>query len=228
MELFILIITIAILVETSYLAFFKHTTIGGGRRKIYVDSSVLIDGRIIEIAKTGFIGGEMIILKSVLRELQLLADGKDSEKRNRGRSGLETAAELERVVGVNTMIVNDIPELERVQVDEQLLKYAKENKGWVLTLDYNLLKVAEAENIATLNINDLSLAVRNEFATGDKVEIKIIEKGSNKGQGVGYLADGTMVVVDKASDKIGQEIMVELVKFHETSAGKMFFARLAA
>ena len=226
MELLILIVTIVILVETSYLTFFRHTTIGGGRRKTYVDSSVLIDGRIIDIAKTGFISDDLIILKSVLRELQLLADGKDSEKRSRGRSGLETAGELERIVGINTEIVNDIPHQERVQVDEQLLKYASANKGWVLTLDFNLMKVAEAEKIHILNINDLSLALRNEFSTGDKVEIKITEKGSNKGQGVGYLTDGTMVVVDKAATKIGKEIKVELVKFHETSAGKMFFARI--
>ena len=195
------------------------------KRKIYVDTSALIDGRILNIARTGFIDGDLIILKSVLLELQLLADGKDSEKRNRARAGLEVAAELERVIGINTEIL-DI-EAKYKKVDEELLRLAKENKGAILTLDYNLIKVAEAEKITTLNINDLALAVRSEFLPGEKMKLKILEKGSGRGQGVGHLNDGTMVVVDNAANKVGREITVEFVKFHETSAGKMIFARIA-
>ena len=96
------------------------------------------------------------------------------------------------------------------------------HKNW----DYNLIKVAEAEKIATLNVNDLALAIRNEFLPGEQMEIKILEKGSNRGQGVGHLADGTMVVVDRAANKIGRNVTVEFVRFHETSAGKMIFARI--
>ena len=135
------------------------------------------------------------------------------------------AAELERVIGINTEIL-DI-EAKYKKVDEELLRLAKENKGAILTLDYNLIKVAEAEKITTLNINDLALAVRSEFLPGEKMKLKILEKGSGRGQGVGHLNDGTMVVVDNAANKVGREITVEFVKFHETSAGKMIFARIA-
>ena len=223
MEFFILIITLAIFVETNFLIFQKHKLGKGGKRKIYVDTSALIDGRILNIARTGFIDGDLIILKSVLLELQLLADGKDTEKRNRARAGLEVASELERVINVNTEILDE--EAKYKKVDEELLRLAKENKGAILTLDYNLIKVAAAEKTATLNINDLALAVRSEFLPGEKIKLKILEKGSGRGQGVGHLPDGTMVVVDKAANKVGKEVTVEFVKFHETSAGKMIFAK---
>ena len=225
MEIAILIITLIILTETTYIIIKKHKPLKSGTRKIYVDTSVLIDGRILNVARTGFVDGNLIILKSVLRELQLLADGKDSEKRQRARAGLDNIAELERVIEVNTEIEDDADEPKKV--DEQLLKFAKENKGAVLTLDYNLIKVAEAEKIDTLNLNDLALAVKTEFLPGEKIKLKITEKGDKPGQGVGHLSNGTMVVVDKASSKIGKEITVEFVRFHETSAGRMIFARPA-
>ena len=202
----------------------KYKPMRSGNRKIYVDTSVLIDGRILNIARTGFIDGDLIILKSVLRELQLLADGKYNEKRNRARAGLNNVAELERIVEINTEILDDGE--GRKKVDEELLKYAKESKGVILTIDYNLIKVAEAEKIQALNVNDLALAVRTEFLPGEKIRLKITEKGSNRGQGVGHLQDGTMVVVDKASHKIGKDLTVEFVRFHETSSGKMIFAKI--
>ena len=225
MELFTLVVILAVFAETSFLTFGKRKPTRSGRRKIYVDTSVLIDGRILNIARTGFIDGDLIILKSVLLELQLLADGKDSEKRSRARAGLEVAAELERVINVNTVVLDE--KAKHKKVDEELLRLAKENHGAVLTLDYNLIKVAEAEKIPTLNINDLALAVRSEFLPGEKIKLKILEKGSNRGQGLGYLDDGTMVVVDRAANKIGKELNVEFVKFHETSSGKMIFAKIA-
>lgn len=225
MELFTLVVILAVFAETSFLVFGKRKPTRGGRRRIYVDTSVLIDGRILNIARTGFIDGDLIILKSVLLELQLLADGKDSEKRSRARAGLEVAAELERVINVNTVVLDE--KAKHKKVDEELLRLAKENHGAVLTLDYNLIKVAEAEKIPTLNINDLALAVRSEFLPGEKIKLKILEKGSNRGQGLGYLDDGTMVVVDRAANKIGKELNVEFVKFHETSSGKMIFAKIA-
>lgn len=204
--------------------FKKYKPVLNNRRKIYVDTSALIDGRILGVARSGFIDGDLIILKTVLLELQLLADGKDTEKRNRARAGLETVAELERVIEVNTEVVDDTGGIKKV--DEELLKLAKENKGTILTIDYNLIKVAEAEKIPTLNINDLAIAVRREFIPGEKIKIKILEKGSNKGQGVGHMSDGTMVVVDNAASKIGTEVMVELIRLYETPSGKMIFARL--
>ena len=225
MDLFILLIVLAIFAETTILTLKKYGPVINNKRKIYVDTSVLIDGRILNIARSGFLDGVLIILKSVLLELQLLADGKDSEKRSRARAGLETVAELERVVNMNTEIVDDGTDYKKV--DEELLKIAKSTRGAILTLDYNLIKVAEAEKIETLNINDLALAVRNEFLPGEKIKLKILEKGSNRGQGIGHLSDGTMVVVDNAANKIGKEITVEFVKFYNTSAGKMIFAKLA-
>ena len=223
MELYILIVVLAILAETTVLVLRKYKPTFNSKRKIYVDTSVLIDGRILNIARSGFLDGDLIVLKSVLLEMQLLADGKDSDKRARARAGLETVAELERVVNVNTEILDNGGRYKKV--DEELLKIAKETKGAILTLDYNLIKVAKAEKIETLNVNELALALRNEFLPGEKIKIKILEKGSNRGQGVGHLDDGTMVVVENAANKICKEIIVEFVKFYETPAGKMIFAR---
>ena len=200
MEIAVLIIVLVILAETTFLAVKKYKPMRSGVRKIYVDTSALIDGRILNIARTGFIDGDLIVLKSVLRELQLLADGKDNEKRTRARAGLDNVSELERVIEVNTEVYDDGDGM--VKVDEQLLKFAKETKGAILTIDYNLIKVAEAERIQALNVNDLALAVRTEFLPGEKMKLRITEKGSGRGQGVGHLSDGTMVVVDRASSKV--------------------------
>ena len=225
MELFILLVTLGIFAETTILVIKKYKPSFNSRRKIYVDTSALIDGRVLNVARSGFIDGDLIVLKSVLRELQLLADGKDSDKRSRARAGLQVVTELERVVNVNTEILDDGEGYKKV--DEELLKIAKETKGAIITLDYNLIKVAEAEKIEALNINDLALAVRNDFLPGEKIKLKITEKGSNRGQGVGHLSNGSMVVVDNAANKVGKEVVVEFVRFHETSAGKMIFAKLA-
>lgn len=226
MEILILVIVLVILAETSYLIARERYPFRTSKRKIYVDTSALIDGRILNVARTGFIDGDLIILRSVLIELQLLADSKDAEKRNRARIGLENVSELERVVNINTEIIDDETGLKKV--DEALLKVAKDNKGSILTLDYNLIKVAEADRIETLNINDLALSIRNEFLPGEKITLKIAEKGSGKGQGVGHLSDGTMVVVEKASGKVGKEITVEFERFHETSSGRIIFAKIAS
>ena len=225
MEILILVIVVLILVETTMLMFQKiKPNLSSSKRKIYVDTSALIDGRIINIAKTGFLDGDLIILKTVLLELQLIADGKESDKRNLGRTGLNNVAELERVINVNTIIVDDTGGNKKV--DEQLLKYAKENKGAIMTIDFNLIKVAEAEKIETLNINDLALSVRDELMPDERFKIRIKEKGSGAGQGVGHLPNGTMVVVENASRRIGQEVEVKLVKYLETSSGRMIFAKL--
>lgn len=225
MDYLILIICVAILIETTFLLLKKHTNVRTGRRKVFVDTSALIDGRIVNVARTGFLDGDLIIPRSVLRELQLLADGKDTEKRVRARAGLDNVAELERVVEINTEIMDDGDDYKKV--DDALLKYAKEYNGLVLTLDYNLIKVAEAEKINTLNLNDLALATKTDFRAGERARVKITEKGSGKGQGVGHLENGAMVVVERASHKVGKEVMVEFERLHETSAGRIIFARLS-
>lgn len=227
MELFILIISLAILAETTVLfakARQKPLINTNGRRKVYVDTSALMDPRLLAVAQTGFIGDEIIIPRSVTRELQLLADGKDSEKRARARAGLDTVRALERVVYFNTSMLDD--ELEHVLVDNRLIELAKSNHGLILTDDYNLQKVAETEHIDVLNLNELALALRAEFLPGERARVKVVAAGSNPHQGVAYLKDGTMVVIDNASDKIGKEVDVEFVKLNQTASGIMMFARL--
>ena len=226
MDLFILLVALGIFSETTFLTGRKiaeKTNRPKGRRKVYVDTSALIDGRILEVAKTGFLYDEFVIPKSVTRELQLLADGKDLEKRNRARDGLNTVNELERVEYIDTTILDD-SQLGRMLVDERLIVLARENRGVILTCDYNLEKVAETEGVQVLNINGLSMTLENKYRQGDKLRIKIVEKGHNPGQGVGHLDDGTMVVVDGASDKIGKELDIVVAKFHQTSSGRMIFA----
>jgi len=223
MEYIILLVVLGILAETSFLVFSAKHPRSSGKRKIYVDTSALIDGRILDVARSGFIDGDLIILKAVLLELQLLADGKDNEKRTKARIGLETASELERVINVNTEIIDSGN--NHTGVDNELLRMAKENKGAILTLDFNLIKVAEAEKIETLNINDLAIATRSHFMPGEKAVIKITEKGANRKQGVGHLDDGTMVVVENAANKIGKDITVELERFYEKSSGRVIFAK---
>jgi len=226
MELFILIISVVILAETTFMVVRNRIKFNGNpKRKVFVDTSSVMDGRILSVAQTGFLGDEFLIPKSVVRELQLLADGTDAEKRARARAGLDTVNELERVLQADFKIFADEP--GRVKVDERLIELAKEMGGVILTNDFNLGKVAKTEKIEVLNVNDLALSLRHEFLPGEKFSIVIKQKGNNAGQGVGYLPDGTMVVVDRAADKIGKTLEVEFVRFLQTSAGKMSFARIA-
>ena len=223
MEFFVVIL---IFLETTALLIlkFKKPALGSrSRRKVYVDTSALMDGRILAVAKTGFLSDDLIIPRSVIREMQTLADGKDSEKRMRARAGMDVVNELERIVFFNTEILQD--ELDHTPVDEKLIALAKANHGVILTNDFNLGKVAKTEKIEVLNINDLALTLRSDYLPGDRLKIKIISSGSNPKQGVGYLPDGTMAVVDNASKKVGEEIEVEFVRFLQTSAGRMMFGK---
>jgi uncharacterized protein YacL len=194
------------------------------RRKVYVDTSALIDGRILSVATAGFIGDDLIIPRSVIRELQLLADGPDSDKRARARFGLDIVNELERVISIDTEILQDA--LDHTKVDERLIELAKKTQGLILTNDFNLGKVATTEGIEILNINDLAQGLRSEFLPGEKLKITIVQKGNSPHQGVGYLKDGTMVVVDDAASQINQAVEIEFIRFLQTSAGKMMFAKL--
>ena len=228
MELFIIILLVVIFAETTLLLVknIKRTDFGAKkpRRKVFVDTSALIDGRILAVAQAGFLGDEVLIPRSVIRELQLLADGGDAEKRARARRGMDVANELERVISADVTIFSD--ELDRTKVDERLIELAKEHKGAILTNDFNLGKVATTEHIEVINVNDLSQGLRSEYLPGEKLRIKITAKGANARQGVGYLSDGTMVVVDEAAKLIGKNTEVEFVRFLQTAAGKMMFAKL--
>lgn len=228
MDFIFLSIILIILAETTVLVAksrqkpFLNTN---SKRKVYVDTSALMDMRLLAIAETGFIGDSVIIPRSVIHELQLLADGKDSEKRSRARAALDAVSQLERVVYFDTTILDD--ELDRTPVDDRLLELAKANHGLILTNDYNLNKVATAEQIDVLNINDLALALRGDLLPGEQTTVKIVAVGEGAHQGVGYLADGTMVVVDRADKKIGEDVRIELIRLRQTSAGRMMFAKVA-
>ena len=222
----LIILAILILIETTILTIksLKAPKSGGNKRKIYVDTSALMDGRILKIAKTGFLGDNLIIPRSAIREMQLLADGKDSEKRFRARHGMDVVSELERVVFCNTEILED--ELDHTPVDERLIELAKENRGIILTCDYNLQKVATTEHIDVLNPNELATELKSEFLPGDEFKLKIISAGANPKQGVGYLPEGTMVVVENTANKIGREVDVIFEKYLQTNSGRMMFAKL--
>ena len=230
MELFTIILLSAIFAETSALTVrefkHRHAPVKNARRKVFIDTSTLMDGRILSVAKAGFMGDQLLIPRSVIRELQLLADGGDSEKRARARFGLDVVNELERVELADVEIFQD--EGDRVKVDERLLTLAKEYHGIILTNDFNLAKVAATEHIDAININDLAQGLRSEYLPGDRLSVRIISAGANPHQGVAYLPDGTMVVVDDAERFAGknQNVDIEFVRYLQTAAGKMMFAKL--
>ncbi len=228
MELLILIIALLLLAETTILLLKtrQKPLLSNQKRKIYVDTSALMDPRLIAVAQTGFISDDMIIPRSVIAELQLLADGKDPEKRTRARAGLDAVRELERIVHFNLTILDD--PLDHTPVDNRLLELAKAGRAAILTGDFNLQKVAATEHIDTLNLNALALVLRNEYLPGERATVKLISTGSGKNQAVGYLKDGTMVVVERAERYIGTEVEVEFERLNQTAAGTMMFAKLVA
>ena len=203
---------------------FKTTRSGGGRR-VLLDTSVLIDGRILELAKTGWLNDELVIPRSVLSELQLLADGSNTDKRTRARYGMDVVAELHPVEQVTVTILPDnrnTPE----GVDNRLLELAREQGFALATIDYNLNKIAVVEGVTVLNINELAKVIRLQVLPGEHVKIKLIQEGQGKDQAVGYLEDGAMVVVAHAKQYIGEAVEVEISRALQTDAGKMIFAEL--
>lgn len=195
--------------------------VGRGKRKIILDSCALIDGRIVDLVRTGFVSDELIIPKFILRELQLLADGKDAHKRERARFGLEIAAELQEYSWAKVSVdESNIPGA----TDDKLVRLAKKRGAVLCTTDYNLNKVAAVESVRTLNVNELAQTLRPVTLPGEVVSVKILQKGSNGDQGVGYLEDGTMIVVDGAAKSVGSSLSVVVDRMHQTVAGKMVFA----
>lgn len=195
------------------------------QNEVLVDTCALIDGRILQLAKTGFIPGEILIPDFVIRELQGLADGRDSLKRQRARDGLDMIKDLQGSQNVRVTILNDKVE-SFSEVDDKLIFLAKQRNAALYTTDYNLNKVADIEGVAVLNVNELSQLLRPIILPGEIVSIKLVQKGNEKKQAVGYLEDGTMVVVDDADKKIGKVVKVEIGRSLQTVAGKMMFGRL--
>lgn len=192
-------------------------------KPLILDTSVIIDGRILDIAKTGFIFGLVLVPKFVLTELQQVADSSDDLKRQRGRRGFEVLEELKKIKPLRVEVWDK--DQSGKTVDEKLMNLAKALNGKILTTDFNLNKVATVSNILVLNVNDLANAVKTMSLPGEKLDIKIVHLGKDKTQGVGYLDDGTMVVVASSADNLGKTINVEITKNIQTPAGRMVFAK---
>ncbi len=189
-----------------------------------LDTSVIIDGRIADIAETGFLDGIVVTPQFVLRELQLVADSSDSLKRNRGRRGLDILQRLQKVASVQVQIVeDDFPGVR--EVDLKLIELAKLYEGKILTNDFNLNKIAQLQGVEVLNINELANALKPIVLPGETMRVFILKEGKEYNQGVAYLDDGTMVVVDNARKMIGKTIDVSVTSVLQTTAGKMIFGK---
>ncbi|WP_438348946.1 PIN/TRAM domain-containing protein [Paenibacillus sp. FA6] len=189
-----------------------------------LDTSVIIDGRIADICKTGFIEGTIVIPEFVLEELQHIADSSDLLKRNRGRRGLDILNKIQKELDIKVLIYEgDFEEIS--EVDSKLVKLAKVLKGKVVTNDYNLNKVCELQGVSVLNINDLANAVKPVVLPGEEIMVQVIKDGKEHGQGVAYLDDGTMIVVEGGRDYIGMLMEVLVTSVLQTSAGRMIFAK---
>jgi uncharacterized protein YacL len=190
-----------------------------------LDTSVIIDGRIADIAETGFLEGPFLIPQFVLGELQHIADSHDPIKRTRGKRGLEILHHIQKQVNVNVRIVEtDYPSVK--EVDAKLIELAKEVNGKIITNDSNLNKVAGLQGIEVLNINALANSLKPVVLPGEEINTKIVKEGKEMGQGVAYLDDGTMIVVDNGRRQIGKSIDVVVTSVLQTPAGRMIFARL--
>lgn len=192
-------------------------------KPLILDTSAIIDGRILDIAKTGFLSGLILVPNFVLTELQQVADSVDTLKRARGRRGFEVIEELKKTKEVRLEVWDK--DQHGKLVDEKLVNLAKGLHGRIITTDFNLNKLASVSNISVLNVNDLANAVKTMSLPGESLETKIVHLGKDSSQGVGYLPDGTMVVVTGAADKIGQTVKVEITKNIQTPAGRMVFAK---
>lgn len=195
----------------------------GTSRKL-LDTSVIIDGRIVDICRSGFIEGRLIVPTFVLEELQHIADSADPLRRNRGRRGLDVLAEIQQLPNVNVQVIADGFE-DAAEVDSKLIRAAQEFKVPILTNDYNLNKVAALQGVTVLNINELANAVKPVVLPGEEMEVQVIKEGKEMGQGVGYLDDGTMIVVDNGKRHMGRTITVVVTSVLQTSAGRMIFGK---
>jgi len=204
---------------------FHKSKFGDGIPKV-VDTSVIIDGRIVDICKLGFIEGALVIPRFVIQELQNIADSADSLRRARGRRGLDLLNELQGIPSqVTTTVVEDsIPDIERV--DGKLVELTRQINGRILTNDFNLNKVAQIEGVEVLNINDLANALKPAVLPDEQMIVKVIKEGKEVNQGVGYLDDGTMVVVDGGKFYIGREVSVVVTSVLQTAAGRMIFTKI--
>jgi len=196
-------------------------TIAGGEPKL-LDTSVIIDGRVLDIVRSGFLEGPVLLPRFVLRELQLIADSSDPLKRSRGRRGLEVLTALQAATPIE--IVERDPD-DVVPVDAKLVRLAQERGAKLVTNDYNLNRVAHVEGVPVLNINELANAVKPVLLPGEELRVAVIREGRESHQGVGYLDDGTMIVIENGRRLIGETVEVAVTSALQTNAGRMIFAR---
>jgi uncharacterized protein YacL len=225
-------LTISIVIRTKddvrfvipYVEFAKQTK---GARPLVVDTSAIIDGRIVDLCQSKLFDAPLIVPRFVLNELQLIADSADKLKRNRGRRGLDILNKMQSDPVIDVEIDDTVlPEVEEVKgVDQKLLLFSKACNGRLATTDYNLSKVARVREVDVVNINDLANSLKVVALPGETMEIKIIKPGEEAEQGIGYLDDGTMVVVEGARNKIGRELIISVTSSLQTSAGKMIFGK---
>ncbi|PLS81913.1 hypothetical protein CYG49_00930 [Candidatus Saccharibacteria bacterium] len=200
-----------------------HKGMPASNKKVVLDTCALIDGRIVDIARAGFVPSKLLIPRPVVRELQFMADQSDPTRRERARFGLDVIKELQQLKGVDVHI---LPHDSKELVDEQLIALAKQHGAQLYTTDYNLNKVAQVEAVTVLNVNELAQALRSQFLPGETAHIKLVQAGQDAHQGVGYLDDGTMVVVENGRKLIGKQVTVTFTRVLQTQAGKMMFASL--
>ncbi len=202
----------------------KPRAAGVARGEISViDTSALIDGRVVDLVRTGFLSGDLLIHGAVLGELQQIADSSDVKRRGRGRHGLEAVAELQRAPTVRVHLVE---EAGVGDVDAALVRLARDRSASLITTDANLAKVAEALSVPVPRLNDLAAAFRSPVAPGDRLIVELVKDGREYGQAVGYLEDGTMVIVERANERIGSEVPIVVRNVIQTTTGRMVFAQL--
>ena len=207
----------------SRLGFMREDGGGSAGDKI-LDTSVLIDGRIAEIGESGFVEGRMVIPHFVLHELQLVADSSDSSRRNRGRRGLDVVQRMQNMPGIKIHLsAKDFPDIR--EVDLKLIELAKRERSTIVTTDFNLNKLAQVQGVRVLNINELANGLRPVVLPGESMRVFILKEGKEHAQGVAYLDDGTMVVVDNARRFISKTIEITVTSVLQTTAGKMIFGR---
>lgn len=198
-----------------------------GLRPLILDTSTVIDGRLADVLETGVIDSRLVMPQFIIRELQNIADSGDRIRRSRGRRGLDILSRLRSNPNIAIEILDrDLPELQGQSVDLQLVALAKHLGGKLLTNDYNLNKIARLHGVPVVNLNDLANALKPLFVPGEHIEVRIVKPGEEPGQGVGYLEDGTMIVVEGGRDFVNQTVPVEVTSVLQKSAGRMVFARL--
>ena len=198
-----------------------------GLKPCILDTSVVIDGRIADVVETGVFDGQLIMPKFVISELQAVADSSDRLRRGRGRRGLDILNRLRGNKNIELVIhERDLPEFAGLSVDLKLVALAKSLQGKLITNDYNLNKVAKLQGVTVINLNDLANSLKPVFLPGERIEVRIVKVGEEPGQGIGYLEDGTMVVVESGRDRLNQTVPIAVTSVLQTSAGRMVFGKI--